>query len=668
MTSTTVNVRDPAIGTLVLGRYRLVRFLARGGMGSIYLGRAEGAAGFARPVVIKRALHVGDEHLVKMFAREARILARLRHPAIVSILDFADTGGEYVMVLEYVHGYSFADWARYARRQSRRLSLAEALWPVLRVLDALAYAHDLRGDDGEGLDVVHRDVKPSNVLIDVQGDVKLADFGIARAADEVTETALSDVSVKGTLPFMAPELFAKGVPGPATDTYSAAVMLYTALAGRNPFAEKDAAMTIGRVVHLEPPPLSDLRPDVPLPLCDVIARGMRKQPGLRFDRAADLAAAVREALPGPLAEIEAEFRAGVKRDFESADLPRMLGVNSLKARAAAIAGERPKDGVVMEIAAESSGAVTAGPLHVAPLSATSLEALDAVAPPDLAAVHEVGDTTGLPQEIARDIASETTRMLEGRQRPRTPLPLPAPAPPPGTEAPSLPPLLTPVAPGPPVPVPAPPRATPAGLLAPDRPPIVTEPVPRVPRRGRGLVVAGVAVVVLAGAGVGVVALRRTPAAAPPEVVLLRGDVGLEADAGPTGVRDPAPARDAGAGLAQTPVDPGRGVPDAGAARPPGGQGGGQRTAPDYADAVRRRGKPIADCFQRHAAGVSGTPEVSVRFHIDRAGKVTQAELFPEALAGTPLGGCLLTVARGTRFGAQAEPVVVRIPITVRAKP
>jgi hypothetical protein len=201
------------------------------------------------------------------------------------------------------------------------------------------------------------------------------------------------------------------------------------------------------------------------------------------------------------------------------------------------------------------------------------------------------------------------------------------------------------------------------------PSISTERVERVEPAGprsRGPLVA-VAVLVAGGGIAAAVAVLASRGGAPPapEMVVVRGDVSLEADAAraevPTGPT--AAATDAGVPDEVDDV-PGLDVADAGA-------GGATRPPPrgqvDYAEAVRRRQGAIAGCIQKHAKGITGTPELAVRLGIDRSGTVTRAELLPDSLSGTPLGACVLQVIRGTKFGPQKEPVVVRIPLTVRTR-
>ena len=202
-------MHDQLVGLTVLGRYRIVQTLARGGMGAVYLGRTEGAEGFARPVVIKRVLPalMGDSEIAQLFVQEARILADLQHPNIVGVLDFGQQDdGTYVTVFEYVNGYSLAEWSRFLEQQRERLPIDAALHIVGRVLDALEHAHAFRRVDGKQVQVIHRDVSPSNVLLSDQGTVKLLDFGIAQVSGDDTGDDTDEDSerrgTRGKFPYM----------------------------------------------------------------------------------------------------------------------------------------------------------------------------------------------------------------------------------------------------------------------------------------------------------------------------------------------------------------------------------------------------------------------------------------------------------------------------------
>lgn len=318
-------------GRVVLGRYRVVRPLARGGMGYVYLGRVEGAAGFAKPVVVKTILSsVGTEESERLFAREARIVANLQHPGIVGVIDFGQVENSCVMVLEYVHGYHLGQWFRFVHDTRGRLPLEFALYVVLQVLEALSFAHGLTGPDGRPLAIVHRDISPANVLIDVQGHVKLSDFGIARMADDEFKT--QEGLFRGTVSYSAPEALNGRPPDPRLDQYSCAVVLYYLLAGKNPFRGVDTAQTMSLVFSHVPPPLSTLREDVPAAVDAAIARALSKNPAERFESAAAFAQALRDGSEWSERAVAERFKTQIAQDFAGDVLAERLEIESLSVR------------------------------------------------------------------------------------------------------------------------------------------------------------------------------------------------------------------------------------------------------------------------------------------------------------------------------------------------
>lgn len=323
---------EAMVGRLVLDRYRIVRLLATGGMGAIFLARSEGAEGFVRPVVIKQILptHVGDDEAVNSFAREARILSNLRHPGIVGVHDFSRQSGTYFMAMEYVHGFNLAQWAKYCHNHSRtrRFPVTPAVEIVLQVLDALNYVHKATGIGGKPLNVVHRDIKPSNILVSIEGHVKLADFGIARAYQEKTENA-SGSFIKGTFPYVAPEIFNGADPTPGTDVYSCAVVLYQVLAGHNPFAGKTPQAIIPKVLTHVPPSLADLRQDVSPELAAVIHHALGKSAADRYPDAASFAVALRSSRGFDAANAAEQLGYAAERDFRNPRFAELLNLTDL---------------------------------------------------------------------------------------------------------------------------------------------------------------------------------------------------------------------------------------------------------------------------------------------------------------------------------------------------
>ena len=324
----------PLSGRVLLGRYRSVRELARGGMGVVYLGRVEGAQGFAKPVVIKTILATGSraEERARLFAREAHIVSRLQHPGIVAVIDFGQVDDSHVMVLEYVHGYNLAQWSRYVTNTRGPMHLAHAVHVVLAVLDALAYAHGLTGPNGAPLGIVHRDISPGNILIDVQGHVKLTDFGIARAEDDEFKT--QEGMFRGTLPFLPPETL-QGAPVDArADQYACAVVLYYLLTGVHPFKGAGTANIITRVLTHVPEPLSQVRPDVPAAIERAVTKAMSRNPDDRFETVAEFAEALRSGATWSERDAAREFAAQVAADF-TGEMPKELGLEPLSERDAA---------------------------------------------------------------------------------------------------------------------------------------------------------------------------------------------------------------------------------------------------------------------------------------------------------------------------------------------
>lgn len=322
-------------GRVVLGRYRVVRPLARGGMGIVYLGRVEGAAGFAKPVVIKSVLASfgGDLESEQLFAREARIVSNLHDPGIVAVIDFGKVDDSYVMVLEYVHGYHLGQWLRYVNRTRGPVPVQHALHVVLRVLDVLSFAHSVARPDGTMLGVVHRDISPANVLIDLQGHVKLSDFGIARTNDDEFKTQQG--MFRGTLVFSPPEAFTGARPDARFDQYSAALVLYQLLTGVSPFKGEAPSETIVRILNLTPPRLAAARNDVPQAIDEAVARALEKEPERRYASVSEFANALRAGVTWSEHEAEASFAAQIKQDFSDDELPRCLAIESLAVRDAA---------------------------------------------------------------------------------------------------------------------------------------------------------------------------------------------------------------------------------------------------------------------------------------------------------------------------------------------
>jgi serine/threonine protein kinase len=265
-------VDEPEVGGL-LGRYRLEGVLGQGAMGTVYRAAAEGGD----PVALKVASAelAADETYRRRFEREARIAASLSHPHIVDVVEAGEAEGRPFLASRLVEGGTLAD-----RIGAGALSDDE----VVRVVSELAAALDVLHER----DLVHRDVKPANVIIDSAGRALLSDFGLARGANDTVLTQPGRVS--GTVDYLAPELIRGAPASPASDVYSLGCLAYECLSGRPPFADRPIPDAILAHLEAQPEPLAS-------PLSHAVLQALEKEPGARPPTAAAYALMLRVSLP-----------------------------------------------------------------------------------------------------------------------------------------------------------------------------------------------------------------------------------------------------------------------------------------------------------------------------------------------------------------------------------
>ncbi len=284
-------------GRVLAGRYQLVERAGDGGMATVWRAVTWGAEGFHRPVAVKRVKPAlaNDPAFVQMFVEEARVCAGLDHPNVVSIHDFGeDEEGLHYLVMEWVEGVDLRRWSRSYVRAGWHAPWHLTAAVGIEALRGLHAAHQRTDPWGVPAPTYHRDVTPGNVLLGLNGIVKIADFGLARAMDRARIT--QPEMLKGKIAFLAPELIEDGEPSPRSDIFSLGVVLFEVLAGRKLFLAASDVETVKNVVRCEVPSLAELRPDLPRELTEAVHCALARAPDARFTNAREMARALAQVL------------------------------------------------------------------------------------------------------------------------------------------------------------------------------------------------------------------------------------------------------------------------------------------------------------------------------------------------------------------------------------
>lgn len=280
----------------VIGRYRVVSRLGVGGMGEVLLARVTGAGGFEKEVVLKRILpHLAtDPDFVRRFIEEGKLVVKLRHAGIAQVLDMGEDNGVVYLAMEHVDGKDLHELTRLAKLAGLKMPRELVVFVLIELLEALDYAHHAKDGDGAPLNLIHRDVTPSNVMISKSGEVKLLDFGIARATERL-QTSVSG-AIRGKFGYMSPQQAAGLELDLRADLFSVGVMAWELLAGERPFDGASDLLTLDRVRSHDPGPLSAVVPEVPAALSDWVGVMLAKEPTERFATAHEAAHALRTML------------------------------------------------------------------------------------------------------------------------------------------------------------------------------------------------------------------------------------------------------------------------------------------------------------------------------------------------------------------------------------
>ena len=274
------------------GKYLLVHQLGLGGMAELFLAKQSGLKGFEKLLAIKKILpHLTqDPEFVSMFVNEAKLAALLTHQHIVQIFDLGHVDGAYYIAMEYVMGKDVRSLVGKIRAQGGRLPVDDALLIVSQVASGLDYAHRKKDLSGRDLNIVHRDVSPQNILVSYEGEVKLVDFGIAKAAGTGQETRTG--ILKGKLAYMSPEQAGGRSIDRRSDVFSLGIVLYELLTGRRLFKGDSDLSTLEQVrtAQIEPPRRFD--PTIPEALEAVVLKALAREPEQRYHTASEFQAAL----------------------------------------------------------------------------------------------------------------------------------------------------------------------------------------------------------------------------------------------------------------------------------------------------------------------------------------------------------------------------------------
>jgi serine/threonine-protein kinase len=284
------------------GRYRVVGPLSKGGMAELWLALQVGVQGFSRVVALKRVLpsHQEDSQFLEMFLDEARLAARLDHPHIVRIYELGQDGDSYFLAMEFLPGEDLRQLHDVIAAGNLRVTPELAAHLVSRAADALHFAHELTDETGAPLHLVHRDVSPSNVIVTYDGQVKVVDFGIAKAKGNAFHTGAN--VMKGKLGYLAPEQFTGAPVDRRTDVFGLGILLWELLTNTRLFVRDSAAATMAAASVGEVPALAGFREDVSPELEAIVQHALAHEPAQRFQTAGEMRDALEhylrtEALP-----------------------------------------------------------------------------------------------------------------------------------------------------------------------------------------------------------------------------------------------------------------------------------------------------------------------------------------------------------------------------------
>lgn len=280
------------------GRYVLLERIGQGGMAEVFRAVARGTQGFQRILVVKRILPElsRDPRFVQMFIDEAKICALISHPNVVQVYEFGRLADTHFMTMEYVHGRNLS-MVMERLAEAGKLPTPDVICEVMRqACLGLHHAHTMTNAEGKPLEIIHRDVTPANLMLGFNGAVKVLDFGIARAAEELKETKTLAGAVKGKVAYLAPEQIHRHPVDHRIDIYALGVVLHECLTGQRLFKADNPLAAMKAILEMPIPPPSSINAAVPKRVDQIVARALARDPNVRYANAKAMALDLESAL------------------------------------------------------------------------------------------------------------------------------------------------------------------------------------------------------------------------------------------------------------------------------------------------------------------------------------------------------------------------------------
>jgi serine/threonine-protein kinase len=277
-------------------RYRVIEKLASGGMAEVFRAESAGLEGFKKQVAIKRVLpHLSEKKkFISMFLDEARLSAHLSHSNCVQVFDIGVGDNAYFIVMEYVDGADLKAVLETLKKQGRELPLEEAVFIAIKICEGLCYAHELTDSEGRAFGVVHRDVSPPNVLMTKHGEIKIVDFGLAKASSQLEKSEPG--IIKGKFSYLSPEAALGKEVDHRTDIFAVGIILWEMLAGRRLFLGDTDFATVKLVQQAVVPSISKLNPKVSPDLERILNKALARDPAQRYQTAREVAISLNDFL------------------------------------------------------------------------------------------------------------------------------------------------------------------------------------------------------------------------------------------------------------------------------------------------------------------------------------------------------------------------------------